>query len=197
MIRIRTRLFGVQFHPEVDESDIHTWIEAKFALLAGEALLFAMLICMMPLWLVASPKLAWSYLLMDQILCLAVACGVAMSQRRIDVIAYAPLFILPRVMNALMFFNTLIQIVVLRRNAADWFSPPRLSLTFVPHLDTHGGWFRCLNWFARSWDSCSSSAPLCLCRTRRGRRARARAPATEEHVVSNTSFPGSAWVNTG
>jgi hypothetical protein len=69
--------------------------------------------------------LAWSYLLMDQILCLAVACGVAVSQRRIDVIAYAPLFILPRVMNACMFFSTFIQIVVLRRNAAEWFSPPR------------------------------------------------------------------------
>ena len=100
-------------------------IDAEFALLAGEALIFAMLICMMPFWLVASPRLAWSYLLMDQILCLAVACGVAVSQRRIDVIAYAPLFILPRVMNAIMFFSTFIQIVVLRRNAADWFSPPR------------------------------------------------------------------------
>ena len=100
-------------------------IDAEFALLAGEALIFAMFIFMMPFWLVASPKLAWSYLLMDQILCLAVACGVAVSQRRIDVIAYTPLFIVPRVMNAFMFFSTFIQIVVLRRNAADWFSPPR------------------------------------------------------------------------
>jgi cellulose synthase/poly-beta-1,6-N-acetylglucosamine synthase-like glycosyltransferase len=100
-------------------------IDAEFALLAGEALIFAMLIFMMPFWLVVSPQLAWSYLLMDQFLCLAVACGVALSQRRIDVIAYAPLFIVPRVMNAFMFFSAFIQIVVLRRHAADWFSPPR------------------------------------------------------------------------
>jgi N-acetylglucosaminyltransferase len=100
-------------------------IDAEFALLAGEALLFALLIFMMPFWLVISPTVAWSYLLMDQILCLAVACGVAVSQRRIDVIAYAPLFIVPRIMNAFMFLSTFIQIVVLRRNAADWFSPPR------------------------------------------------------------------------
>lgn len=100
-------------------------IDAEVALLAGEALVFATLLLMVPLWLVVSPALAAYYLLIDQILCLAVACGVAVSQRRIDVVAYAPLFIVPRLMNSFMFFSTFIRIVVLRRNADEWFSPPR------------------------------------------------------------------------
>ncbi len=35
MIRIGTRLFGVQFHPEIDEADIHTWIEADAEYIEG------------------------------------------------------------------------------------------------------------------------------------------------------------------
>lgn len=100
-------------------------IDAEFALLAGEALVFALLLFMVPLWLLAAPELAWYYLLLDQLLCLTVACGVAITQRRMDVIAYAPLFIIPRLMNSYMFLMTFIRIVVLRQNASAWFSPPR------------------------------------------------------------------------
>jgi biofilm PGA synthesis N-glycosyltransferase PgaC len=100
-------------------------LDAELALLAGEALVFSMLLVMAPLWLFAWPENAAYYFLIDQILCFAVACGVAVKQRRIDVVAYAPLFIVPRVMNSLVFLVTFIQIVVLRRNAVKWFSPPR------------------------------------------------------------------------
>jgi cellulose synthase/poly-beta-1,6-N-acetylglucosamine synthase-like glycosyltransferase len=100
-------------------------VDAEFALLAGEALVFAMLMAMVPLLLVASPGLAGYYFLVDQLLTLGFACGVAMTQRRIDVIIYAPLFILPRLLNSLMFLITFIRIVVLRRNVSEWFSPPR------------------------------------------------------------------------
>jgi hypothetical protein len=100
-------------------------IDAEFALLAGEGLLFAILLSTLPLWLLASPELAGYYLLADQILSLSVASVVAVTQRRIDVIAYAPLFIVPRLMISFIFLITFIQIVVLRQNAAAWFSPPR------------------------------------------------------------------------
>jgi cellulose synthase/poly-beta-1,6-N-acetylglucosamine synthase-like glycosyltransferase len=100
-------------------------IDAEFALLAGEGLLFGILLSTLPLWLLASPELVGYYLLADQILSLSVASVVAMTQRRIDVIAYAPLFIVPRLMISFIFLITFIQIVVLRQNAAAWFSPPR------------------------------------------------------------------------
>jgi GMP synthase (glutamine-hydrolysing) len=35
MFRVKTRLFGVQFHPEVDESDIATWIDADGEYIEG------------------------------------------------------------------------------------------------------------------------------------------------------------------
>jgi GMP synthase-like glutamine amidotransferase len=35
MFRVKTRLFGVQFHPEVDEPDIANWIEADAEYIAG------------------------------------------------------------------------------------------------------------------------------------------------------------------
>jgi cellulose synthase/poly-beta-1,6-N-acetylglucosamine synthase-like glycosyltransferase len=100
-------------------------IDAEFALLAGEALLFSMFLLVVPIWVFASPAYAAYYLLIDQLLCLAVACGVAVQQRRIDVVAYAPLYIVPRLTNSLIFLATFIHIVVLRRHAVKWFSPPR------------------------------------------------------------------------
>ena len=100
-------------------------LDAEFALLAGEALLFSALLMTAPLWLFTRPLDAAYYLLMDQMLCFAVACGVGLRQRRADVVAYAPLFIVPRLLNCFMFVFTFVQIVVLRRNAVKWFSPPR------------------------------------------------------------------------
>src|SRR5262245_55745041 len=35
MFRVKSRLFGVQFHPEVDESDISNWIEADAEYIEG------------------------------------------------------------------------------------------------------------------------------------------------------------------
>jgi GMP synthase-like glutamine amidotransferase len=35
MFRLKTRLFGVQFHPEVDERDIANWIDADAEYIAG------------------------------------------------------------------------------------------------------------------------------------------------------------------
>jgi poly-beta-1,6-N-acetyl-D-glucosamine synthase len=100
-------------------------VDAEFALIAGEALLFSTLLLLMPLWLAGRPALAAYYLVFDQILWLAVACGVAIRQRRMDVLAYAPLFIVPRVLNCLVFLATFVRIVVLRRQSLQWFSPPR------------------------------------------------------------------------
>jgi biofilm PGA synthesis N-glycosyltransferase PgaC len=110
-------------------------VDAEFTLLAGEALVFSMLLLIAPLWLIASPGDAAYYVLMDQLLSFAVACGVAMTQRRPDIVAYAPLFIVPRIMNSIVFFITFIEVVVLRRHVVKWFSPPRYVAREIGECD--------------------------------------------------------------
>jgi hypothetical protein len=100
-------------------------IDAEFALLAIEALAFSILLLVIPLWALASTPEAAYYLVLDQALCFAAAAFVAVKQRRLDVLVWAPLFVVPRVLNAVLFLTTFIRIVVLRRDAAQWFSPPR------------------------------------------------------------------------
>jgi poly-beta-1,6-N-acetyl-D-glucosamine synthase len=107
-------------------------VDAEFALIAGEALLFSTLLLLMPLWLVGRPALAAYYLVFDQMLWLGFATGVAIRQRRVDVLAYAPFFIVPRILNCLVFLAAFVRIVVLRRESGHWFSPPR----YASHLDS-------------------------------------------------------------
>ena len=100
-------------------------VDAEFGLLAGEALLFSALLLTMPLWMIARPEAIGTVFLLDQAVHLALACGVALKQRRLDIVIHAPLFIVPRILNCLMFVLTFLQIVVFRRGATEWFSPPR------------------------------------------------------------------------
>ena len=102
-------------------------LDAEFALLASEALVFSALLLMAPYWLVAHPMLAIYYLLLDQALSVAVACAVAIRQRRRDLVVYAPLFVVPRLLNCLVFVLAFVQVVLLRRGERRWFSPPRYA----------------------------------------------------------------------
>lgn len=102
-------------------------VDAEFALLASEALLFSALLLTAPYWIVAHPMLAIYYLLLDQALSVAVACAVAIRQRRRDLVVYAPLFVVPRLLNCLVFVLAFVQVVLLRRGERCWFSPPRYA----------------------------------------------------------------------
>ena len=74
-----------------------------------------------------------------------------------------------------------------------------LRLTFVRHLNTHCGCIRCLGFCARSWGSIVvvffTVSTVALSHAQGA--APEPTPATKVNVVSNTSFPGSAWVNSG
>lgn len=102
-------------------------IDAEFALLASEALFFSAVLLTAPYWFISHPLYAMSYLLLDQALSVAVACVVSIRQRRRDLVMYAPLFFVPRLLNCLVFVAAFVQVVLLRRGERRWFSPPRYS----------------------------------------------------------------------
>ncbi len=157
-------------------------IDAEFALLAGEALIFAMFTFMMPFWLVVSPQFAWSLPAdgSNFVLHCGVRRGGEPAAHRCHRVC-TPLYPSARHERLHVF-----QYVHSDRRVASecrrLVQSAAVRLTFVPHLDTHGGWIRCLDSFARSWDSCSSSAPLCRCRTRN--RTLHRSPPPVPNVLS-------------
>jgi cellulose synthase/poly-beta-1,6-N-acetylglucosamine synthase-like glycosyltransferase len=100
-------------------------VDAEFGVLAGEGLLYAVLLLMLPVVALLSPMNVLSFLLIDQAMWFALAIGFAIHQRRADVVWAFPVFFLIRCLNCAVLLRTFWLEVIRRKTRQDWFSVAR------------------------------------------------------------------------
>jgi poly-beta-1,6-N-acetyl-D-glucosamine synthase len=102
-------------------------VDAEFALLVGEGLIYSSLVMLLPLLVILWPHAVMRWVLLDQLLVLAGAVYCAAVTRRLDVIAWAPSYGVLRFLNSAIFLKTFWQEIVRQRSLASWFSVQRYS----------------------------------------------------------------------
>lgn len=100
-------------------------VDAEFALLVGEGLLYSSLIMLLPLLVIVWPAAVLRWALMDQALVLGGSLYCAIAMRRPDVIMWAPTFTVLRVLSSAIFLKTFWQEAVRQRSLGAWFSVQR------------------------------------------------------------------------
>ena len=115
-------------------------IDAEFALLTGEGLVYAVLFLALPVlgWL--DPLAVLAFLSLDQALWLALAVGFSIHQRRADVLWAFPFFLFVRCLNCVVLLRTFWLEVIRRKTRREWFSVTRYRSTAdaVVMETTHG-----------------------------------------------------------
>ncbi len=102
-------------------------LDAEFALLMGEGLLYAVVATMLPVFLLLFPAVTLRALLIDQLLWAGVAVYCAAQLRRPDVLAAVPLYIVMRSINCYVLLRTFWAEVICSRQTETWFSVSRYS----------------------------------------------------------------------
>lgn len=100
-------------------------IDAEFAVLAGEGLIYALLLLATPVLLWMHPATVITWLAVDQALWLFFALIVAIRTRRLDIFVNFPLFPLLRVVNCVVLLRTFWLEVVRRKARRAWYSVER------------------------------------------------------------------------
>jgi poly-beta-1,6-N-acetyl-D-glucosamine synthase len=100
-------------------------IDAEFALLSLEAILYSVLILAAPICLCLWPRTALAWFLVDQLVMLGATAACATALRRADVLAWFPTFTVFRVINAVVLLRTFWSEVVTGRTLRTWFSVGR------------------------------------------------------------------------
>ncbi len=100
-------------------------IDAEFALLLAEGLLYSLAFFCLPLLAIVWPSAVLRCFLFDQALSLALASACAVALRRIDLVVCFPAFALVRAMNCVLLVWTCVQEVVRGRKRTAWFSVGR------------------------------------------------------------------------
>lgn len=102
-------------------------LDAEFALLVGEGLVYALLATMLPLFLWFYPTATLRALAIDQALWAAIAVVCAAQLRRADVLACIPFYALMRAINCYVLLRTFWAEVVCSRQTETWFSVSRYT----------------------------------------------------------------------
>ena len=100
-------------------------IDAEFALLTGEGLLYGALMLAIPLLLWLQPAAVLAWLLLDQALWLGLAVIFAVHGRRPDILFYFPAYLGIRVVNCVVLLRTFWLEVIRRKTRRQWFSVAR------------------------------------------------------------------------
>jgi cellulose synthase/poly-beta-1,6-N-acetylglucosamine synthase-like glycosyltransferase len=104
-------------------------IDAEFAVLTGEGLIYSLLFLALPVlgWL--NPSAVLAFLSIDQAMWLALAVGFSIRQRRADVLCAFPLFLFVRCLNCIVLLRTFWLEVIRRKTRREWFSVTRYRST--------------------------------------------------------------------
>ncbi len=100
-----------------------TKIDAEFALVLGEALVFGAILALLPLWLVLFPAKTLAALAVDQGIFLGFTVLTALREKRWDVIRAFPLYLIPRIFGYALFIWAFV--VERRKSETRWYSPAR------------------------------------------------------------------------
>jgi cellulose synthase/poly-beta-1,6-N-acetylglucosamine synthase-like glycosyltransferase len=100
-------------------------IDAEFALLTGEGMLYAALWAAAPFVFAFYPALAFQCLAFDQAVWFVIALIFAVRMRRADILLYFPTFLFIRAVNCAVLLKTFWQEVVRGQERREWFSVTR------------------------------------------------------------------------
>jgi cellulose synthase/poly-beta-1,6-N-acetylglucosamine synthase-like glycosyltransferase len=100
-------------------------IDAEFALVNIEGLIYSLLFLLQPLLLLIAPSTLWRLLAIDQAVWLALALGVAIRWRRRDVLVSFPSFLVLRYVSCGVILYTFWQEVIRSNTRSEWFSVAR------------------------------------------------------------------------
>jgi biofilm PGA synthesis N-glycosyltransferase PgaC len=104
-------------------------IDAEFALLVGEGLLYSLLMLLLPVFIVLWPRVVMQWVVFDQCVAAVGAIYCARSLRRPDVLFWWPSFAVFRFLNAVIVVKTFWQEIVRGRSLGTWFSVDRYEST--------------------------------------------------------------------
>ena len=102
-------------------------IDAEFAILTLEGLVYGVLMVLLPFFALLRPAMVGRWLLIDQAVWLALACACAARARRLDVLAWLPTFLFLRYLNAAILLRTFWLEIVRGRRRHPWFSVGRYA----------------------------------------------------------------------
>jgi len=111
-------------------------IDAEFALLVGEGLVYSLLVVSLPLLALLWPAATLRWLVVDQAALAVAAVACAASLRRPDVIAWYPTFAFLRVLGSAVWLLTFWREIVRRRTLRTWFSVGRYDNDARSHHET-------------------------------------------------------------
>ena len=108
-------------------------IDAEFAFLAGEGLVYSLLVVLFPLLVLLWPTAALRWLVIDQAAMAAAAVVCAVYLRRPDVLIWYPTFAFLRALGSAIWLHTFWREVVRRQRLHTWFSVGRYDSDAPSH----------------------------------------------------------------
>jgi poly-beta-1,6-N-acetyl-D-glucosamine synthase len=103
-------------------------IDAEFALLVGEGLVYSALVLALPLVALVWPAAALRWILLDQAVSAAAVVIVAACLRRIDIVFSFPAFVVLRVLGCAVLLQTFWAEIIRKRTLQTWFSVGRYEI---------------------------------------------------------------------
>jgi poly-beta-1,6-N-acetyl-D-glucosamine synthase len=102
-------------------------IDAEFAVLTAEGLVYGVVTLLLPLLALLRPSMVGRWLLIDQLLWLVLAVACAARARRLDVLAWLPTFPILRYVNAAILLRTFWLEIIRGQRRRQWFSVARYA----------------------------------------------------------------------
>jgi poly-beta-1,6-N-acetyl-D-glucosamine synthase len=100
-------------------------VDWEYKLLMGEGVVFSCFVLLLPLWLLLFPKVILAAVVCDSVLLMVLALICAVCDRRVDVLAHIPRYLMMRFVDCSVFLYTFWKTFVWGRHVDSWFSVKR------------------------------------------------------------------------
>ncbi|MBV9181970.1 MAG: glycosyltransferase family 2 protein [Acidobacteria bacterium] len=95
-------------------------IDLEYKLLLGEALMFAVLLCLLPLWVYLVPQKMAAFIIINTILLMLISILAGWDSRRIDVVLFSPMFVLLQTLDLFILLRSFWRTVVRSQDDHAW-----------------------------------------------------------------------------
>ena len=95
-------------------------IDLEYKLLLGEALVFAVLLCMLPLWVYLVPRKMAAFIIINGILLVLISTLAGWDSKRADVVLFSPMFVLLQTLDLFILLRSFWKTVVCGKHDHAW-----------------------------------------------------------------------------
>jgi len=95
-------------------------IDLEYKLVLGEALVFAVLLCLFPLWVYLVPQKIAAFIVINSILLMFISILAGWDSKRTDVVLFSPLFVLLQTLDLFILLRSFWRIVMRGRHEHGW-----------------------------------------------------------------------------